>query len=1144
MGRNPSYLLGILLAVCGVFILTSNFPIQTQAATKLNDFSLVQNERTHSASAINGLNGKALPLKNKPTSGDPAQIANQAMKEYGTFFGLKKPEQELQLLTVNSDNLDMKHVRYNQSKNGIPIYGAQTIVHLSKESDVSSINGNIVPDDGLVTTPLITKEMAIAIAKNRWSQEGLPMSPTVMAAGLEIFNKGIIENAPGQTSHLAWKILLYRQHRQAKEIYFIDAYDGGWLYQIGGIQSAVSRRIYDCALDGNNCYLDYSYLGHYYGRSEGQSVRGANPLVGGTDVDDLYGYAGSAHNYYSTKFGINGANNQGGIGDGSHNPVTRTDGYTYIDYVGDVCPNAYFDGYSINFCKDFEVLDVVGHEYNHAVDTFAIPPAGLTYAYEPGALNEGFADIFGEALQNYAEGSSDWLLGEDLPGGELRNLSDPASLSYPDRFYSPYYYCGSSDNGGVHQNATVLGHAAYLIAVGGTFNGCTVSGIGRTKEEAIFYRALTTYTTASSDFNDEYTAIINACNDLYGSGSSDCTQVTKALQSVEMDQPGRCSSTARVDPACTVPTIFSTYSNKTNGHYNAGDVIDIIITFTAPVTSTGSVTVNLNSGGSCSFSISNSRTGTCNYTVADGENASDLTTTTISGNIANVYGNALVNFSPTYDLGQYKNIIIDTTAPTGTISINNGSEYTTSGTVALNLSATDTNGISFMNFYTDGAWTGWEAYATSRSWSIDTTSQGTKTVSVQFSDPAGNLLSASATDSIIYDSIAPQTTASPSQGRILNGSKVTLSASETSSIYYTTNGDTPTTNSAIYSEPITITADTTLKYFAVDAAGNVEEYKSTTFVIIRPSYVLAAAGSGSSPLVRAFSYSGTARSAPRNFFPYNQTFRGGVHLAACDVDYDYVDEMIVGVGSGEEPWVKVYETNGKLITQFLAYDKSIKGGVFVACGDLNGDHLAEIVTGVPEGFGPHVRVFNGLTGKAKLTSGFFAYEKKVRSGIRVATGDLDGDGSDEIIVGTGKGAGSHVRTFSGTGTLKFSPGFFVYEKTDRSGVNVATGDVNADGFDEIITGSGVGRVGEIKIYNRAGTFLKAIAPYSTSYKLGVKVASGDLDADGADEIVTSTEKGGAPQIRSFRYSGQALGTFFAYDKNLRGGADIAVGTFD
>jgi hypothetical protein len=199
------------------------------------------------------------------------------------------------------------------------------------------------------------------------------------------------------------------------------------------------------------------------------------------------------------------------------------------------------------------------------------------------------------------------------------------------------------------------------------------------------------------------------------------------------------------------------------------------------------------------------------------------------------------------------------------------------------------------------------------------------------------------------------------------------------------------------------------------------------------------------------------------------------------------------------------------------------------------------VTGVPEGFGPHVRVFDGETGQPTITNGFFAYGKNVRTGIRVAVGDLDGDGKAEIITGTGNGAGTQIRTFNSTGTAVFTPGFFVYDKADRSGIKVAVGDVNGDGEDEIIAGSGSGKVAEIKIYDRYGVKLGSFYPYGSTYRSGIKIASGDVDADGYDEIVSGTESGGGPQVRVFEMNGTVLGSFFAYDKNFRGGVDVAVG---
>ncbi|MFA6272190.1 MAG: FG-GAP-like repeat-containing protein [Patescibacteria group bacterium] len=306
--------------------------------------------------------------------------------------------------------------------------------------------------------------------------------------------------------------------------------------------------------------------------------------------------------------------------------------------------------------------------------------------------------------------------------------------------------------------------------------------------------------------------------------------------------------------------------------------------------------------------------------------------------------------------------------------------------------------------------------------------------------------------------------------------------------------------------------------------------------------ILTGAGPGGGPQLRTFNYRGVT-GFTAGFFGFNESFRGGTNVASGDIDGDGMDEIIVGIGSGEEPWVRVYERSGQKITEFLAYDKNIRGGVYVASGDLDGNGRDEIITGVPEGYGPHVRVFDGRNGEVVITAGFFAYDPWVRTGIRVAAGDLNGDGIDEIVTGTGYGAGTHVRTFTGTGEMTFTPGFFVYGKDDRTGIKVAVGDVDGNGKAEIITGSGKTREPEVRMYDRFGNFISSFAPFPSTFKNGIKIGSGDIDGDRKDEIVVGTEQGGGPQVRSFESNGYLMYSFFAYGESFRGGVDVAVGNY-
>ncbi len=500
----------------------------------------------------------------------------------------------------------------------------------------------------------------------------------------------MLKSAPQDSeNYLVWKVDLYQQFPPVHEIYFIDAHTGELVQQITGLQNAIDRDVYDCssAADSKNCYLDFDTGSYVEGRSEGQPVRGENPTYGGTDVDDMYDYLGGIHNYYSDAFGRDGANELGGMSDGTDYAETSTTGFAYLDGVLTgwlLCPNAFFDKEgSLNFCEQFVTPDITGHEYAHAVDYFAITDdagdyAGLTYQDESGALNESNSDVFGEAYEYYNAGSNNWELGEDLPTGALRSMADPSAYSYnvgsgstpyPDRFYSENLYCGTSDSGGVHVNSSVPNHAAYLMAMGGTFNTCTIEAIGQEKEEAIFYRALTEYYTTSTDFNDAYSALISSCEDLYGAGN-DCAQVRKALMAVEMDQAGYCSAEVAVAPDCAsidnAPTITAVSSDKADGYYKKGAVIDIDVTFSEAVTSTGEVTVVLETGSTdrtCAFEVVSTTTGTCNYTVQSGDSSADLAVKSITGTITNDLGDAMLNYEPASGLDDTKALVIDTEKP-------------------------------------------------------------------------------------------------------------------------------------------------------------------------------------------------------------------------------------------------------------------------------------------------------------------------------------------------------------------------------------------------------------------------------------------------------------------------------------------------
>ncbi len=165
--------------------------------------------------------------------------------------------------------------------------------------------------------------------------------------------------------------------------------------------------------------------------------------------------------------------------------------------------------------------------------------------------------------------------------------------------------------------------------------------------------------------------------------------------------------------------------------------------------------------------------------------------------------------------------------------------------------------------------------------------------------------------------------------------------------------------------------------------------------------------------------------------PFAPGFKGSASLAIADINGDSFPEIIVGAGSGGGPQVRVFDSNGRSLLNFFAYDKNFRGGVNMSAADVNGDGKAEIITGAGYGGGPHVRYFNE---RGEFINHFFAYDKNFRGGVKVTAGDLDGDGKAEIITGDGPGGGSLIKIFDEVGNEKKS--FFSFTKDFQNIISV------------------------------------------------------------------------------------------------------------
>jgi uncharacterized delta-60 repeat protein len=273
-----------------------------------------------------------------------------------------------------------------------------------------------------------------------------------------------------------------------------------------------------------------------------------------------------------------------------------------------------------------------------------------------------------------------------------------------------------------------------------------------------------------------------------------------------------------------------------------------------------------------------------------------------------------------------------------------------------------------------------------------------------------------------------------------------------------------------------------------------------------------------------------------NFFPGVPI---DIRTATADVNGDGIPDLIGGAGPGAQPGVMVLDgKTGRFFASPLAFEPSFTGGVFVAAADLDGDGRAEVIATPDQGGGPNVVIFSfNPDGTIASTKSFFALGNPAfRGGARVAVGDVNGDGVPDVAVGAGFLGGPNVEIHDGKAlaagdySTLIGSGFFAFDGPDattlRNGVFLAAGDVNGDGFADLIAGGGPGGGPRVLILDGkklsagdvAGAYAAPVANFffgSDASRGGVRVATTNADGDKKADLVVGSGEGLPSQVRVY-----------------------------
>ncbi|KQX81008.1 MULTISPECIES: M4 family metallopeptidase [Streptomyces] len=515
------------------------------------------------AAAAKGADPGSLPAQLSPSQrAELIRKADSTKAATARELGLGATE-KLVVRDVVKDVDGTTHTRYERTLGGLPVLGGDLVVAETKAGKTESVTKASKATGAQLkavgTTADITAAAAEKQALGAAKAEGSKKTEASKAP------RKVVWTASG-TPQLAYETVVggLQHDGTPNELHVVtDASSGAKLYEWQAIETGTGNTMYNgqVTLGTSGSYnLTDTARGSHKTYNLNRGTSGTGTLFSGTDdiwgnglpsnletagADAHYG-AAETWDYYKNIHGRSGIR---GDGVGAYSRVHYGNNYVNAFWSDSCFCMTYGDG--TGNAKPLTSLDVAAHEMTHGVTSNT---AGLVYSGESGGLNEATSDIFAAAVEFYsntAEDPGDYLIGEKIDingdGTPLRYMDKPSKDgASKDSWYSGI---GSVD---VHYSSGPANHWFYLISEGSgaktvngvaynssTSDGLPVTGIGRDKAAQIWFKALTTKFTSTTNYAAARTGTLAVAGELYGTTSAEYTAVANAWAGINVGtRPG------------------------------------------------------------------------------------------------------------------------------------------------------------------------------------------------------------------------------------------------------------------------------------------------------------------------------------------------------------------------------------------------------------------------------------------------------------------------------------------------------------------------------------------------------------------------------------------------------------------------------